>query len=304
MDQKDAETSAAGVTGDSEAFSALESTPKDSSEYHVDGKASSSMVKSLETTPALRNRRVSFAASPTKPPRSNIVHRHRYYATDVLRTSIARVTHLFFRAIWLVFKFLFIVITNYFFIILHTLIIFGVVSAFAAAILYFAQGDYFSVKQATLAVPSLLVNTALNTSSTLLMYSYCRFPLSPRWGCPRPQLFPDKVIGGMIIQVSRARDIFEMITELGRTESTCFGQNYLQYFLSYELLTFRIFQIADQIEITETLEHKDILTAAFRRLDEQTTKFVDGIGTLKATGMNIASFIVYEVFPQVHESRS
>ena len=103
----------------------------------------------------------------------------------------------------------------------------------------------------------------------------------------------------MIVQVGRARDIFEMITELGTTESESFGENYIQYLSPplHAVVTFvcRIFQIADQIEIAENMEHKDILTAAFRELDDQTTKFADGIGALKATGTNIATFVVYEV---------
>ena len=114
-------------------------------------------------------------------------------------------------------------------------------SVFGAAFLYILHGEYFSFKQATLALPGLVLSTAIDASSTALMFSYCRFPLSPQWGCPRAPLFPDKIIGGMIDQVGDARDIFEMITELGRKGSeSVSGTSSIQYVLLYEPLTYML----------------------------------------------------------------
>ncbi len=47
--------------------------------------------------------------------------------------------------------------------------------------------------------------------------------------------------------------------------------------------------------MAENLEHRDILSSSFRDLDRDTTEFGDGIQELRATGINAAKFIVYEV---------
>jgi hypothetical protein len=147
-----------------------------------------------------------------------------------LPPTLARVINLLYRSVRLSFKFLFSLVINHFFALIKSVLITSVVSAFAATFLYFLHREYYSFKQATLAVPVLLVSTAFNMSSTLVMFSYCRFPFSPQWGCPRPPLFPDKVIGGMIEQVDDARDIFEMITRLGRKGSdSVSGSSSIQY---------------------------------------------------------------------------
>jgi len=53
--------------------------------------------------------------------------------------------------------------------------------------------------------------------------------------------------------------------------------------------------IADKIAVSQNLEHKEYLEAAFRELDEQTTNFGDGIRELRSSGINIAKAIVSEV---------
>jgi len=158
-----------------------------------------------------------------------------------LPLTLGRVINLVFRSVRLFFKFIFPLVINHFFALLKSVLITSVVSAFAATFLYFLHGEYFSFKQATLAVPGLLVSTAFNMSSTLVMFSYCHFPLSPQWGCPRPPLFPDKVIGGMIEQVGEARDIFDMITQLGRKGSeSVSGSSSIQYVLLSAVLMCQI----------------------------------------------------------------
>ena len=154
-----------------------------------------------------------------------------------LPVNLTRVINLLYRLVRLSFKFLFSLVINHFFALIKSVLITSVVSAFAATFLYFLHGEYFSFKQATLAVPGLLASTAFNMSSTLVMFSYCRFPMSPQWGCPRPPLFPDKVIGGMIDQVADARDIFEMITQLGRKgPESVKGSSSIQYVLRSAVL--------------------------------------------------------------------
>jgi hypothetical protein len=130
--------------------------------------------------------------------------------------------------VWYMFKFVFTLVVNNSFALIQTVLVIGMLSAFAPAFLSILYGEYSSLKKATLAIPGYIVGTAFNTTSTMLMFSYCRFPLSPQWGCPRPPLFRDKVIGGMMKQVGEARDIFQMMANLADRETESVGQGYVQ----------------------------------------------------------------------------
>jgi len=125
-------------------------------------------------------------------------------------------------------KFVFTLVINHFFALTQTVLVIGMCGGFAAAFLYFLYGEYSLLKEATLAVPAYVVGAAFNTTSKILMLSYCQFTLSPQWGCPRPPPFPDKVIGGMIKQVDEARDIFQIMTNLADTETDSVGQGHIQ----------------------------------------------------------------------------
>jgi hypothetical protein len=164
-------------------------------------------------------------------PAARSTHRNQDHANGTSGPAGPGFIGLLFRVAWGMFKFLFTLVINHnFFALMQMVLLFGVVSAFGASLLYFLHGEYFSFKQATFALPGFLLNTAFNASSTALMFSYCHFPLSPQWGCPRPPLFPDKVIEGIIDQVGEARDIFDMITQLGKRGSeSVSGTSSIQY---------------------------------------------------------------------------
>jgi hypothetical protein len=165
----------------------------------------------------LRNRVVS-ASNPVRQSR------FRTQAAEP-QAALPKESPLILRLMLFVFKLLFNLFFHHFFALLQTVFLVVVMSAFAAAFLYFLHGEYVSFKQALVAIPGLLFNKALQALSTVLMYSWCHLPYSPQWHCPRPTIPVENVIGEMIVQVADARDIFEMFTELGRTGSASLGSS-------------------------------------------------------------------------------
>jgi len=166
----------------------------------------------------------------SRNPAAQSTDRNQDRPNSTLGLVTLRFIDFIFRATWSICKFLLTLVINHFVVLMQSVLLLGVVTIFGATFLYFLHGEYFSFKQASLAFPGFVLSTAFNASSTALMFSYCRFPLSPQWGCPRPPLFPDKVIGGIIDQVGDARDIFEMITELGKRGSeSVSGTTSIQY---------------------------------------------------------------------------
>jgi hypothetical protein len=55
------------------------------------------------------------------------------------------------------------------------------------------------------------------------------------------------------------------------------------------------------IDATENVEHKEIISAAFRSVDKQLDEFSEGMMELRAKGISTAGFIVAEVIAQVTE---
>ena len=114
-------------------------------------------------------------------------------AANAFLASLARATYVAFEAAWHLTTNILGALAKYFFTLVNTLLVTLVLSAFAAAFLYFLHGEYRAFQQATLAAPGWLFNATFTASSAFLGQTYCRFPLSPQWGCSRPSLFPEKL---------------------------------------------------------------------------------------------------------------
>jgi hypothetical protein len=136
----------------------------------------------------------------------------------------------FCKLIALLFKLILNIIFKRFIFLVQALIRILFITALVASILWFLHEEYTSFKQAFFAVPGRVLSGLYRVTVGIAAYSYCHLPYSPQWGCSGPLLPLDKVIGGMIVQVGDARDIFEMFNALGTTGTYSLGDNHLQFF--------------------------------------------------------------------------
>jgi hypothetical protein len=86
-------------------------------------------------------------------------------------------------------------------------------------LLYFLHTEYSRLRNEISQLPGI--------TKDLTILLYCTFI---GWKCPDPLKIP-KVIGGMIQDVGNARDVFELIAELGSTGVIAPGHNHVEYSL-------------------------------------------------------------------------
>ena len=99
-------------------------------------------------------------------------------------------------------------------------------TCFIGGLIYWAPSEYLGFKNKLSEAPGAVKD--------LTIQLYCTFI---GWKCPDPLKIP-RVIGGMIQDVGNARDVFELIAELGSTGALTRESNHVEYvFCNFFLLT-------------------------------------------------------------------